>query len=148
MTETLTPAARYEMVTMLGHLKRIVAEAGDDYVYIPRLVEANVWDAGVCVKVCNYVWLDQPDCLAGRVLHAMGVSVDILRQYEGNGCTAFKSQFWVKAYFEMSTLEVLRTAQIVQDQGQSWGVARDEALIGAREQYGVTIDEGLPDLGR
>lgn len=57
-------------------IEAVVAEAGPGHVYHHPQVDGF---SG------RYVKNGQPDCLIGRVLHRIGVSIDALHHYEGYG---------------------------------------------------------------
>lgn len=121
-----------DILAVLRTLKQIVAEAGEDFVY-------QAGPTGACYYVVN----NEPSCLAARVLHRLGVSVHMLRTWEGESCDLMNG--WngfiggkIALNFSSESLVVLRIAQMYQDAGRTWGDARDRALEFAFSEYGVT----------
>ncbi len=72
----------------------------------------------------------QPDCIAARVLHRLGVSLENLRTMEGKGCHSLRRDSSPLTY---NALWILRTAQMVQDTGRTWGEAYATAVSKAKE---------------
>lgn len=124
------PQPGTDIKRVLEALNEVVAEFGEDYVYERRNQNNHLGMSGRCVYVHN----GAPDCLAGKVLRKLGLTLEQLSQQEGNGCTNFS------AYFSRDVLSVLRAAQEQQDTGATWGVARDKAFELASSYYSVTLD--------
>lgn len=124
------------MLSMLRALKQVVAEAGEEWTYVRRPNKVGMGTG------CVYVFNGEPDCIAGRVLHKLGVSVEDLSIWEGKVC-AQMSQAEIYKFpavpFSDSTLNVLNTAQDASDSGYTWGHALSSALDYARVVYGVTV---------
>jgi hypothetical protein len=110
-------------------LNEVVAEAGDDFVY-EKKIRPNV--AGQLQAVCVYVDNGQPDCIAAKVMHKLGVPIETLSGYEGK-----RPRYFVDdpnfSDWETESLFVLTEAQYEQDAGKTWGFARDAATYYARE---------------
>jgi hypothetical protein len=79
-TLTLTDAEETEMLSTLRALKQVVTEAGEEWTYVRR---PNATGIGTG---CVYVHNGEPDCIAGRVLHKLGVSTADLSKWEGIVC--------------------------------------------------------------
>jgi hypothetical protein len=128
-TVSLTDAEEVEMLSALRNMKQIVTEAGEDYVYRARL-ETPVG------KACVYLWEGIPDCLVGRILSRMGVSMKTLSDMGTIGIgAAAVSHLTLSRY----TVDVLAFAQQYQDSKYTWGQCLDFALKYANERYGVTV---------
>lgn len=129
----VSDAVELEILAILRTLKQVVMEAGDSFVY-------QTDHLGKCYYVRN----GEPSCIAGRVLHRLGVSTDVLKQWEGEGvdhlsldsCTCGNNRPTVP--FSNEALIVLRRAQTRQDASANWGDCRDAALLFAYQKYGVT----------
>jgi hypothetical protein len=115
----------HQVVEVVGHLENIVAEYGADYVYQRRQLNGPDPFAPVCV----YVWNGEPDCIAGKVLARMGVSIEKLASYEGSSVSVVAP---VVSNLGDAATNVLRVAQVVQDKGGTWGEALAEAKTVAR----------------
>jgi hypothetical protein len=124
----LSEKAELDILAVLRALKAVVAEAGDDFVY----------QRGPTGK-CYYVVNDQPSCLAAKVLHRLGIPVDLLRTWEGQSVNLMNLNCFNKPTIDFSneSLDVLQRAQELQDQGRTWGDCRDRALYVAYHEYGV-----------
>lgn len=127
----LSERSELDILAVLRTLKQVVAEAGEDFRYRPG-------PSGECYYVVN----DEPSCLAARVLHRLGVTVSMLRAWEGEACDLMSVEARsrgtrVPLNFSTESLTVLRRAQLCQDQGRTWGDARDRALEFAYSEYGV-----------
>lgn len=121
----LTEQEKTDINLVLGALTEVVAEAGEDYIYPERL---EVTTHASYTGMCWYVWENQPDCIAGRTLHKLGVTVEILKEFEGRPCTRIPTPLSTYA------LEVLSRAQGIQDGGGTWGHALTETKAKA-EMY-------------
>ena len=99
-------------------MEEVVADAGEDYVY-PRAERGDK---------CVYVHNMRPDCLVGRVLHRLGVSLDLLT-YQDNTPAFVLAQQVIDAPTSQ-VLRLLSEAQSHQDAGYTWGAA----LFVARER--------------
>jgi hypothetical protein len=97
-----------QITTVIQHMSEIVEEVGPSFVYLRPTGES-----------CMYVRNGKPDCLIGRILHRMGVSLEKLQQCEEKGPDYINSKFNLGLYD--STLSILRKAQNMQDGGMSWG---------------------------
>jgi hypothetical protein len=67
-----------QITTAMQHLYYVVDEVGDDFIYRPHksyLLEGQY--------SCLYVYEGRPDCLVGKILHRMGIPLEILSQHEG-----------------------------------------------------------------
>lgn len=126
-TETLAPAndPRAQVKQIVTTMKAVVDEYGRDYVYHRRI---NALGQAVCWYV-NATG-DGPDCLAGHVLHRLGVSLEQLRDSEHNPVeTASDYRLSDEAAY------VLSRAQSLQDGGGTWGHAYDQAYLIARHYF-------------
>jgi hypothetical protein len=136
----LTDVQETEMLAMLRFMRKVVEEAGPHYRYPHR---------GMGLSACKYVWEGKPDCIAGRVLHLMGISLDILAQFEGKWCVYMRAdnrEFPTVADHALpdipillTTLRVLTQAQQRQDLGEPWAdvLVATERVI--RDDYGVVL---------
>jgi hypothetical protein len=127
----LSEKAELEVLAVLRALKAVVAEAGDDFVY-------QQGPSGECYYVVN----DQPSCIAAKVLHRLGIPVDLLRAWEGQRVDLMNYNNFAGSQrptidFGNESLRVLRSAQLMQDQGRTWGDCRDRALYIAYHEFGV-----------
>lgn len=126
----LSEKSDLDILAVLRTLKLVVAETGDDFVY-------QRGPNGQCYYIVNR----QPSCIAGKVLHRLGVPIDLLRLWEGTRVTAMGNSLVrdrPAIDFSYESLQVLGEAQVYQDQGKPWGDCRDRALLFAYEKYGVT----------
>lgn len=102
--------------------KAAVAERGEDFLYQAEFAEA--YDSQGCV----YVWNGEPACLVGLALVLGDVlSTEELALQEGMSASAVTSGF-----FSGEACEVLRAAQMAQDQGAPWGESLQAAYDKAR----------------
>lgn len=92
---------------ILGHLRAVVAEAGEDYVYN----KVRGWQL--------YVRDGKYDCIAARAFGRLGVLTSDLAPYEGYGV----SHVVKKLHLDMTqdATIVLARAQNAQDRGCAWG---------------------------
>ena len=123
MTEMTEAGISLSHVTpgmILETLARVVASKPEGFTYKMRPdPDLNLDD----YLTCLYVWDGKPDCIAGHVLVELGVPVHVLSPWEGNACDCVSASMGMP----MTSADVLRSAQIAQDQGHSWG----EALVAA-----------------
>jgi len=75
-----------------------------------------------------YVWDGEPDCLVGRVLHRMGVPIDVLSDHEHNNATVVLPAVWSyignSVYEDMGPVMTLAlNVQRVNDGNIPWGFA-------------------------
>lgn len=117
-----------EIKLVLRTLQDVVDEFGHDYVYPDR----ESWSAA-----CFYVRDGKPSCLAGQVVHRLGVPLEKLKQFEAQAITAMVDHVPPIQLYE--PLVVLRQAQVVQDRGGTWGQALETAKKFAYNQHGVTL---------
>lgn len=82
------------------------------------------------IEGCRYEYEGAPSCLVGHVLYRAGVTVDLLRQLDQEGCPAGALAYGVESV-EVGAALVLDVAQRYQDNGATWG----EALDMARDAY-------------
>lgn len=107
MTIDLTPERAFEL------LREVVAEYGAEHVYNKqRALDGR--------PVCRYVHGDEPGCIAGQVYHRAGLSLGQLSSLEGK--TA-KFEGFYDMGVEPKAAHLLREAQVLQDQGYTWGAA-------------------------
>lgn len=107
----ITPTV--EQVT--ATIKAVVEEFGADYVYPYAAAPAD----------CRYTEYDEngptaPSCIAGHVLHRLGVPLDELRQWEGNNIHGLQENY---INLPAGAYEGLSAAQEAQDGGKTWGEA-------------------------
>jgi len=72
-----------------------------------------------------------PGCLVGHALHALGVPLDVLEEYEGTSAHAAAEQTLSISDSATRTLSFLSVAQEWQDRGAPWGNALAVAEQGA-----------------
>ena len=113
--------------------ERVVAEFGLDYVY-PKRADQNATRS----NGCDYVRDGQPSCLAGRIVHRMGMPLDMLAMFEGHGVQTVVGQARllgvVDPYPNMErpisisnrAARALGMAQSMQDSGSTWGEALND----------------------
>lgn len=111
----------------LDVMGEVVAEFGREYVY-PR------------ANGCRYVHRDWqgdrdtveaprkvPSCLIGQVLHRLGLSLEIMEERDEaplDGAIAA----WTELGLARGTIRAFSRAQTLQDRGDTWGNAYDEAV--------------------
>jgi hypothetical protein len=106
-------------------MRAAVADRGEDFVY-PEGTEG--WSPkdfdGLLSTDCLYVRtdVDEPACLIGLALHKTGISLDDLRNWEGNGARLVMGE---KGYTYELTWAAAH-AQANQDMGATWGQALDK----------------------
>jgi hypothetical protein len=117
----------YDLI--IEHLTAIVEEVGENFIYPRRhpSLDSNyslysLLSDGVCV----YVWQGKPDCIIGRLLHRLGVSLEELSACEGENASAACSRLANSP--ALSTLEFtdkdlmfLDRIQRLQDGGRTYG---------------------------
>lgn len=110
-------------------LREVVAEYGEDYVYVnPQGQRAGDDDDNGDQASCWYVHGDKPGCIAGHVYHRAGLSLETLKLMENNG--ASHPGFRQRVTGEGPT--ILSIAQDRQDKGETWGQALRAAVQTAR----------------
>lgn len=110
-------------------LKAIVARAGEEYIYSPRLKDD-------LTTACVYVHQGKPDCIVGRFLAEAGVPISRLAEADrdsyGAGIAAegLLRRLRVEGVIEITNaaISALQAAQGHQDDGIPWGVAVSDAL--------------------
>jgi hypothetical protein len=116
------PATIVERFTVA--MREVVADRGPNYVY-PRgeagWVEAE--DPQEFSAGCRYVRADveEPACLIGVALFKLGVTLDQLREAEGQTGGAVVFHFFPDA--PLVLLVAIDRAQSYQDEGKTWGEA-------------------------
>ena len=105
-------------------LHEVVEEAGEDHRY------KHV--SGRELNGCRYEYNGAPSCLVGHVLHRAGWSVNALRDLDEGGIAA--QDLWyadlpdgVPGVTQGAAL-ALETAQVFQDDGDTWGTALRAAI--------------------
>jgi hypothetical protein len=136
----LNDVEELEVLAVLRTLKQVVEEAGDDYVYHHKIRPDHL-NTG---KGCWYVDPEgkKPDCIVGRVLFRLGVSLNTLQRFEGimaSGLPSLETSAIGSGAIPLHrpALYVLGVAQGIQDTGGNWGDARDAALLSAYQNYGI-----------
>jgi hypothetical protein len=117
---------------VLDLLEAAVEERGEDYVYQQNL--PNHYLGG-----CLYLVEDKPGCIVGVVFDKLGVSHEAIglmdqgTSYSGGGFSVTAEavqEILGQDGFEFEdheAIEILRTAQHVQDAGDTWGNALKDA---------------------
>lgn len=123
----MADAPTFTDVQVMEALAAAVAEKGDDYVYPKKPHEQcqYVHDKGTTAESAG--------CIAGNVLHRLGIPLSTLAKHEGDGVYSLP----VEDVFSASeaALSALGEAQDKQDEGKTWG----EALGAAHATYaGIT----------
>ena len=112
----------------LDGLKALVAEAGEDFIYSKR--GAGDGYSGRCF----YVFEGKPDCIVGKYLAKVGVSLDELKKADGRGfgepadALLDRLEFNDVITIEPKAIALLQEAQYHQDQGNTWGCALRRAV--------------------
>lgn len=118
--------------------KQVVAERGDDYVYVnPEGLRAGTLGPPsgpgkpLMTADCSYVHRlangeVAPGCLAGNVLARAGVSLEVLSTYEGCSVPVFAED---AGFADEEAADVLGVMQAMQDRGASWGLALAEGVM-------------------
>jgi len=119
------------MERTLELLDAAVTERGADFVYpeewkVPSQIFSST-PGGDCV----YVHDGKPACIVGWVLHTHGVTIEQLRQLEGDSVYALLLHLQPVLEVEPGVGTVLREAQNQQDVGRPWGVAVERARAAA-----------------
>ena len=106
----------------------LVGEFGAEFIYEKRRSSTGQ-------LMCYYVKDGQGDCIVGRVLVKLGVSVDILRQYEGDGSWFVLRQLREKGWSINEEADMfLGVLQGSQDSGWTWGHSLREAQNALRDE--------------
>jgi len=114
---------------VLASLERAVEKKGADYVYtLPNGTRAGEVDPDTNILAgCLYVHGNEPGCIVGHVLHDWGVSLDQLRSYEQDTAETVIQHLMASKDIVVDqydpVVEVLRTVQTYQDNGETWGEA-------------------------
>lgn len=119
-----------QIITVIKTLREVVNEYGRDYVYQRR---GSTEEGG---PECQYVYNGEPDCLAAKVLHRLGVSLATLHSQEGHAANQLQN-----TGLESAALTVLRAAQTLQDSRHTWGVCLDGAERVALVAYGIEVPQ-------
>lgn len=116
---------RAEIIKVLATLKDVVEGAGPDYIYPGSRLEDN----------CLYVINGSPSCIAARVLDRLGVSMDLLGDWEGNMVDNLPHYV---CKLHRSARSVLGWAQRMQDDRvKPWGEILTVVIDRTRQLYGV-----------
>lgn len=96
--------------------KAEIAKEGEDFVYEWRTQENGTTS-------CMYVYDGKPDCLVGRILHSLGVSLHELSKHEGSSSYEVMENLDADGVLSptFDAIEFLRILQAHQDQDESWG---------------------------
>jgi hypothetical protein len=136
--EELDPEDEIQVRNVLAVINTVVAEAGEDFKYGKKPTDASP------LNICMYVWEGKADCLAARVLALLGMPLDDMAKYEGNGCDQMvhgptSGSDRPQAPVGLYGLATLRAAQNYQDRGVAWGECRDAAHRWAKDCYGIEV---------
>jgi hypothetical protein len=107
--------AKYRKGQVLRELAHQVEIRGLDYVYQKHNDPNYKYGDG-----CLYWYNDQPDCLIGRVLHALDPQTfdgEFFQGKEGVGISGFGEHYG----FSINAVLLLTTAQTLQDNGKPYG---------------------------
>lgn len=105
--------------------RQIVAEEGEDFVY-ERRAHPSYGGAAVCL----YVYEGQADCLAGRVLHRLGVPLDVMDKNHNSqiGSLLFILESeGIAEVMDGMVCVFLSELQGAQDSGHKWGTSLNSA---------------------
>ncbi len=109
-------------------LTECVAERGEEYVYTSEGDVTNRYPD--ITPACYYVHQDSdgvksPGCIAGLALHKAGVPLDVLEEHErmtANSLLRSLRSLGIIDYDDDAAY-ALRRAQVIQDDGGTWGAA-------------------------
>lgn len=115
--------------------KQVVAERGEDYVYVNQRGQkaGSVVSEGVGIlgtADCSYVHRLPnselvPGCIVGNVLARWGVSLEVLTSYEACSIGTFGQD---AGFADEWATDILAMMQTTQDQGGTWGQALAEGV--------------------
>jgi hypothetical protein len=137
--EPLTADEETQVLAMLRTLRQVVQEFGPDYVYEMKLRES---DSGVGTEEkCVYVYNDAPSCIAAQVLYRMGVTVEDLKNIEGQsiGLFATTEYLGIAERLGFKALRTLAQAQEMQDRLLPWGAAYEAAKSYAQLKFDLEV---------
>lgn len=106
-------------------LRKVVFEKGPEYVYPPDIMERF----GSCQNFLD----EQPSCVVGHVLHALGLDLETATGLNISGGIAAEAvtrdlnEHPFGWHFSREATNVLTSAQNLQDMGAPWGVALEYA---------------------
>lgn len=111
-------------VSALKGLKALVEEYGEDFVY-----QQNDGEYGLS---CSYVHDNEPSCMIGKFLAAVGVPLERLAladRFGGDPAETLITKLVDEGVLDVENgvRGILRAAQIAQDSGDTWGLAYDRA---------------------
>lgn len=110
----------------------IVAEVGPDFRYETRRNEVTK------LQTCFYVYQGKPDCLVGRILHKLGMSLEALQEWEFIGADVMLDSTTPSESGVPETTRnakrLLVRAQFDSDAGTSWS----SILLRARQLVATT----------
>jgi hypothetical protein len=117
-----------KITTVMQHLHAVVDEVGEDFIYRARTSNDRTMLSG---NSCLYVYEGKPDCIVGKILHRMGVPLDVLSSHEGSPATQL-CRYLDEDDFDTSPLSddvvrILSVAQDSQDHGITYGNVRKHA---------------------
>lgn len=130
----------YSAAEAVELLREIVAEFGADHINTDPNADSTV--------TCTYADDEgNPSCIAGQALYRADPELfDAVRQFENaNGSAVFNRlprYMGVDLPFTPLAVMTLRRAQILQDSGENWGFAVEDAA-----GYAVTQSDKYPDKG-
>lgn len=107
----------------LDAMRKAVESESPDFIYGSRYVNG-----------CFYVSRGEPACIVGRALHSLGVPIETLSAMDVGMDGTITHPDTVQVLRDAgflpteSALVVMRTAQMEQDAGSSWGEAMAAAL--------------------
>jgi hypothetical protein len=120
-----------DMIQAVDLLEQCVVERGFDYMYPPS------WTVRGEYSTCLYARDGKPDCIIGLALAKSGMPVEVLQTLGGNRLAGLYSAHRLPIDLTLGALAVLSTAQRVQDEGHSWGVALRQATLIAGRYFDV-----------
>ena len=89
--------------------------------------ESYIYRRPVGVDFCVYVDNGSASCLIAKVLYLLGVPLDRLAKCERKDIGAAYRTGWLGVHISEDALEVMTSAQWVQDHGSTWGQALNKA---------------------
>lgn len=132
----MTEKLRFGAEEAIRTLRKVVFEKGADYKY--RNPEWTQQDEIDGITICKNFHGDEPGCIVGHVLHTLGLDANTAQRLNiAGGASASESAEvlnFVPEFgwdFTDGAINVLTTAQCVQDNQKTWG----ESLAKAEEKY-------------
>lgn len=137
--EALVKIKKYMQI--LEIIREIVEEVGPDFVYEKRPTPPN-YTSRMHSEVCLYIYENRPDCIVGKILHRLGVSIEDLQRMEGQSPVALRKYVDSESIgIDFSMTDSLSNIQACQDRGTPYGEVLDFAVSLTVQDVNALIED-------